>query len=68
MKIGAGRPSLGQYGWDLRSARSESTRLHRHTMDYLYIVIGDGTLQATGAEEHQRPVQTMATVFYFSSF
>jgi quercetin dioxygenase-like cupin family protein len=31
--------------WDLRLEPGESTGLHRHTSDYLYVVIGDGTLQ-----------------------
>lgn len=35
--------------WDLRLAPGESTGLHRHEHDYLYIVIGDGRLQAADA-------------------
>ena len=31
--------------WDLRLAPGEGTGLHRHSTDYLYVVIGDGTLQ-----------------------
>ena len=36
--------------WDLRLEPGESTGLHRHTSDFLYIVIGDGTLQTTFAD------------------
>ncbi|MEX2015123.1 MAG: hypothetical protein WD873_00710, partial [Candidatus Hydrogenedentales bacterium] len=31
--------------WDLQLAPGESTGLHRHTSDFLYVVIGDGALQ-----------------------
>jgi predicted metal-dependent enzyme (double-stranded beta helix superfamily) len=31
--------------WDLRLAPGERTGLHRHETDYLYVVIGGGTLQ-----------------------
>ena len=31
--------------WDLCLAPGEGTGLHCHTTDYLYVVIGDGTLQ-----------------------
>jgi beta-alanine degradation protein BauB len=31
--------------WDLRLAPGEAIPLHRHELDYLYVVIGDGTLQ-----------------------
>ena len=30
--------------WDLTLAPGESTGKHRHTEDYLYVVIGDGSL------------------------
>jgi beta-alanine degradation protein BauB len=46
--------------WDLRLAPGESTGLHRHTTDYLYVVIGDGTLQAIDAEGNPRPLQAMS--------
>lgn len=36
--------------WDLRLEPGQSTGLHRHTNDYLYVVIGDGTLQALDAD------------------
>ncbi len=32
--------------WDLRLAPGERTGLHRHTEDYLYVVIGAGRLKA----------------------
>lgn len=31
--------------WDLQLAPGEAIPLHRHEFDYLYVVIGDGTLQ-----------------------
>lgn len=31
--------------WDLRIEPGKSTGLHRHTNDYLYVVIGGGILQ-----------------------
>ena len=40
--------------WDLCLAPGESTGLHRHTSDYLYVVIGDGTLQAADANGNPR--------------
>ena len=36
--------------WDLQLAPGQSTGLHRHEHDYLYVVIGDGRLQAADAE------------------
>ena len=36
--------------WDLQLAPGESTGLHRHSNDFLYVVIGDGTLQTTFAD------------------
>ena len=36
--------------WDLRLAPGESTGKHRHENDYLYVVIGDGELQAVDAD------------------
>lgn len=36
--------------WDLCLEPGESTGLHRHQCDYLYVVIGDGRLQAADAE------------------
>ena len=31
--------------WDLRLAPGEGTGMHRHELDYFYVVIGDGVLQ-----------------------
>jgi hypothetical protein len=36
--------------WDLQLAPGESTGLHRHTSDFLYVVIGDGALQTAFAD------------------
>lgn len=36
--------------WDLSLAPGESTGRHRHTHDYLYVVIGGGTLQGVKAD------------------
>ena len=36
--------------WDLQLAPGQSTGLHRHEHDYLYVVIGDGRLQGADAE------------------
>lgn len=36
--------------WDLQLAPGESAGLHRHTNDFLYVVIGDGTLQTAFAD------------------
>ena len=46
--------------WDLTLAPGESTGMHRHTNDYLYVVIGGGTLQGvkadgSGGEAQERP-------------
>ena len=47
--------------WDLRLAPGESTGLHRHSTDYLYVVIGGGMLQALDADENERrPAERMA--------
>jgi predicted metal-dependent enzyme (double-stranded beta helix superfamily) len=46
--------------WDLRLEPGQSTGLHRHTNDYLYVVIGGGTLQALDADGHpKRPPERM---------
>ncbi len=45
--------------WDLRLAPGESTGLHRHEYDYLYVVIGDGRLQAADAEGTRREASDM---------
>ena len=36
--------------WDLQLAPGQSTGMHRHVHDYLYVVIGDGQLQAADEE------------------
>ena len=36
--------------WDLCLAPGERTGLHRHTTDFLYVVIGSGTLQTVYAD------------------
>ena len=45
--------------WDLRLAPGESTGLHRHEYDYLYVVIGAGRLQAADAEGTRREASDM---------
>lgn len=45
--------------WDLRLAPGESTGLHWHEHDYLYVVIGDGRLQAADAEGNRRGASDM---------
>ena len=45
--------------WDLRLAPGQSTGLHRHTSDYLYVVIGDGKLQARSGDDEPRPAMEM---------
>ena len=36
--------------WDLRLEPGQSTGLHRHSQDYFYVVIGDGTLRGIDAD------------------
>jgi quercetin dioxygenase-like cupin family protein len=45
--------------WDLRLEPGQSTGLHRHTCDYLYVVIGDGRLRARDADGKARPAMEM---------
>ena len=45
--------------WDLRLDPGQSTGLHRHETDYLYIVIGSGTLQRIDADGTRNPPETM---------
>ena len=45
--------------WDLSLAPGESTGLHRHTDDYFFVVIGDGTLQAGDASGTKREARAM---------
>jgi quercetin dioxygenase-like cupin family protein len=46
--------------WDLRLAPGESTGLHRHTTDYLYVVIGDGKLQGKRADGSPQPTESLS--------
>lgn len=46
--------------WDLRLEPGQSTGLHRHVHDYLYVVIGDGVLQGVGADGQADPPRPMA--------
>lgn len=46
--------------WDLRLEPGQSTGLHRHESDYLYVVIGDGRLQAIDAAGNAREPEEMA--------
>jgi quercetin dioxygenase-like cupin family protein len=46
--------------WDLRLAPGQSTGMHRHTTDYFYIVIGDGTLARVDADGSRRPAKPMS--------
>ena len=46
--------------WDLRLQPGESTGLHRHESDYLYVVIGGGTLQGKHADGSDKPLEAMA--------
>jgi quercetin dioxygenase-like cupin family protein len=46
--------------WDLCLEPGESTGLHRHETDYLYVAIGGGTLQGVAADGTKRPLSTMA--------
>lgn len=45
--------------WDLRLAPGQGTGLHRHTSDYLYVVIGDGKLQAQGPDRTPGPAMDL---------
>jgi quercetin dioxygenase-like cupin family protein len=45
--------------WDLRLAPGESTGLHRHSTDFLYVVIGDGTLQTIFPDGTREPPRVM---------
>jgi len=46
--------------WDLRLEPGESTGVHRHSSDYLYVVIGGGTLQGVDSEGNKKPVEPMS--------
>ena len=45
--------------WDLRLEPGESTGLHKHDSDYLYVVIGDGTLQRGDPDGTKHPPNEM---------
>lgn len=45
--------------WDLCLRPGQSTGLHRHTTDYLYVVIGGGTLQGVDASGEKKPLSEM---------
>ncbi len=45
--------------WDLQLAPGETTGLHRHTTDFLYVVIGDGTLQTVHPDGSREPPRDM---------
>ncbi len=46
--------------WDLQLAPGESTGLHRHRSDFLYVVIGDGEFQTGFADGSRDPARKMA--------
>jgi quercetin dioxygenase-like cupin family protein len=45
--------------WDLQLSPGESTGFHCHTTDFLYVVIGDGTLQTVLPDGNVEPPRTM---------
>jgi predicted metal-dependent enzyme (double-stranded beta helix superfamily) len=45
--------------WDLRLAPGESTGLHRHETDYLYVVIGGGSLATVHGDGRRDPSRRM---------
>lgn len=45
--------------WDLRLEPGESTGVHRHDCDYLYVVIGEGRLQAADAAGKRGEARSM---------
>ena len=45
--------------WDLRLEPGQSTGPHRHEHDYLYVVIGGGTLQGADADGNRGDPNTM---------
>ncbi|HUE73377.1 MAG TPA: hypothetical protein VMP01_21040 [Pirellulaceae bacterium] len=46
--------------WDLRLEPGEQTSFHRHSTDFLYVVIGDGELQTLFPDGTADPPRTMA--------
>ena len=45
--------------WDLQLAPGDSTGLHRHRHDFLYVVIGDGRLQTRFVDGSADPPRDM---------
>jgi quercetin dioxygenase-like cupin family protein len=45
--------------WDLTLAPGESTGMHRHEHDYLYVVIGGGTLQGVSSDSPKGEARDM---------
>ncbi len=45
--------------WDLRLEPGESTGMHRHSTDYFYVVIGDGSLQPVKQDGSCEPPRFM---------
>ena len=45
--------------WDLQLEPGESTGLHRHETDFLYVVVGDGELQTVFADGTSDPPRQM---------
>lgn len=46
--------------WDLQLQPGESTGMHRHETDYLYVVIDGGTLQGRDADGNDKPLHPMS--------
>ena len=46
--------------WDLQLPPGETTGLHRHEHDFLYVVIGDGQLQTGFADGSRDPGRAMS--------
>lgn len=45
--------------WDLRLEPGESIGLHRHSLDYFYVVIGDGKLQGVDGQGRAQEAREM---------
>ncbi len=45
--------------WDLQLPPGETTGLHRHRSDFLYVVIGDGEFQTGFADGSRDPARKM---------
>lgn len=46
--------------WDLQLAPGESTGMHRHELDYFYVVVGDGKLQRVDPDGTRHTPKSMA--------